>query len=332
MEKYSQYRDRGSGIAPFFPIHTEPAGIYLPFYLFLFCIRVPLLLTAILSYFFFLQWLPIGSLGKKASLWLILGVPGIWWIDLRIDGVKKGSLAKHHKARLPQPTSIIASSFTSPIDALYLAAIFDPIFTASYPSTRLVQHISLFQAVLRAFQQPQLQPPANARLIELDTLIQHNASRVVVVFPECTTSNGRGILPFSGSLLTTPRASKIFPISLRYTPADITTPIPNTFLPFLWNLNSKPTHCIHVRIAESTYNTSSPRPNASDSSQPNRDDTASSTDTLLGSEDADGMSLAGNMVLNKVAEALARLGRVKRLGLGVNDKIAFLNAWSRQRR
>ena len=37
-----------------------------------------------------LQWLPIGSLGKKASLWLILGTPGVWWIDLQIDGVKKG--------------------------------------------------------------------------------------------------------------------------------------------------------------------------------------------------------------------------------------------------
>ena len=37
-----------------------------------------------------LQWLPIGSLGKKASLWLILGAPGVWWIDLQIDGVKKG--------------------------------------------------------------------------------------------------------------------------------------------------------------------------------------------------------------------------------------------------
>lgn len=49
-----------------------------------------MLLTVTLSYFFVLQWLPIGSLGKKASLWLMLGVPGVWWIDLQIDGVKKG--------------------------------------------------------------------------------------------------------------------------------------------------------------------------------------------------------------------------------------------------
>lgn len=106
MEKYSQYRDRGislwlysfdniltflgSGIAPFFPIQTQSSGIYLPFHLFLFLIRLPILVTVTLSYFVILQWLPIGSLGKKASLWLILGTPGVWWIDLQIDGVRKG--------------------------------------------------------------------------------------------------------------------------------------------------------------------------------------------------------------------------------------------------
>jgi hypothetical protein len=108
MEKFSQYRDRGmrpvlleacmsqtegitgSGIAPFLPIPTDASGIALPFHIFLFTIRVPLLLSVTLCYFLFLQWLPIGALGRKAALWVILGVPGIWWVDLQIDGVKKG--------------------------------------------------------------------------------------------------------------------------------------------------------------------------------------------------------------------------------------------------
>lgn len=63
-------------------------------------------------------------------LWVIFGATGIWRIDLQIDGVKKGSLARKKK-RLPAPSSIIASSFTSPEDALYLAAICDPPFTVS---------------------------------------------------------------------------------------------------------------------------------------------------------------------------------------------------------
>lgn len=107
MERFSQFRDKGmrhtestivrdsrndtgTSIAPFLPIPTEASGIYLPFHIFLFTVRIPLLFAFILSYYFFLQWLPIGALGKKVSLWCILGTPGIWWIDLQIDGVKKG--------------------------------------------------------------------------------------------------------------------------------------------------------------------------------------------------------------------------------------------------
>lgn len=105
MEKFSQFRDKGeqnipslesltylpgTAIAPFLPIPTEPAGIYLPFHIFLFLVRVPLLLTLTLGYFFIFQWLPIGNLGKRAALWSMMGVPGIWWIDLQIDGVRRG--------------------------------------------------------------------------------------------------------------------------------------------------------------------------------------------------------------------------------------------------
>ena len=86
----SAYRFIGSGIAPFFPIPTQPSGLYLPFHLFLFCFRIPILFTAALAYLCVLQWLPVSSLGKKACLWSILGTPGIWWYDLKIDGVKKG--------------------------------------------------------------------------------------------------------------------------------------------------------------------------------------------------------------------------------------------------
>lgn len=79
-----------SGVAPFLPIPTQPSGGYIVLHVLLFFIRLPLLLSVVFSYFTILQWLPIGSLGKKAALWLMLGIPGIWWIDLQIDGVKRG--------------------------------------------------------------------------------------------------------------------------------------------------------------------------------------------------------------------------------------------------
>lgn len=77
-------------MAPFFPVTTESSKIALPFHLFLFACRVPLLFTAAVVHFLLLSWLPVGSLVRKAALWLILGIPGVWWIDLQIDGVKRG--------------------------------------------------------------------------------------------------------------------------------------------------------------------------------------------------------------------------------------------------
>lgn len=340
MEKYSQFRDRGSGIAPFFPVSSDPAGLYLPIYIFLFLFKLPFFITVSVTYFLFLQWFPLGSLVKKALLWMILGIPGIWWIVLQIDGVKKGSLAKKHEGRVPQPPDVIASSFTSPIDSLYLAAIFDPIFTVSYPHTRQVQHISLLGAIFRALSKPQEYPPKGAKMLDLGTLIAEHPKRCIVVFPECTTTNGRGILPFSPSLLTAPPGTKIFPVSLRYSPPDITTPVPGAYWSFVWNLLSQPTHCIRVRIAEVVYNTSKPDSVAEkDKYLVNlldklAEDSAmtSSTDTLTSLSDQNGeVNADEKRILDKVGEALARLGRVKRVGLSVKDKIAFVEAWSKRR-
>lgn len=354
MEKYSQFRDRGSGIAPFFPIPSPPTGlVFLPIHIFLFAIRVPPLLCMSIFYFVILRWLPVGSLAKKAALWCMIGIPGIWWIDLQIDRVKRGSLAKQNAHRLPSPGTIIASSFTSPLDCLYLAAIFDPIFTASYPTTREVQRISLFRAMQLALLPPSLHPPPSARLTTLSALLADNSSAIIVVLPECTTTNGRGILPFSPSLLSAPPSTKIFPVSLRYTPGDVTTPVPSEYLSWLWRLASKPTHCIRVRIAECVYNNASlTTPSTTTTNSVARrngmhkgaydtnffdstsiGDHVSSSDTLVDSEAAadDGLSSDERRVLERVGEDLARLGRVKRVGLGVQEKIEFVKIWKKRR-
>ena len=250
------------------------------------------------------------------------------------------SLARH-SARLPQGGTIIAASSASPIDALYLAAIFDPVFTASYPTTRLIQPITLFRAMLRAFFSPQEAPSPNTKLVDLESVLQQYPDRVIVVFPECTTSNGRGILPFSPSLLSSPSKTKVFPVHLRYTAPDITTPLPGSFLTFMWNLCSKPTHCIRIRIAEAVYNTSlSQRSLASGKASGYKtnffdsmpDDTSSSVDTLVGDESEGPTTKEEKVFLDKIGEALARLGRVKRVGLGVKDKQDFINKWTRSRR
>ena len=86
---------------------------------------------------------------------------------------------------------------------------------------------------------------------------------------------------------------------------------------FLWCLLSKPTHGIRVRIAEAVV------VGASVSGCGRRRVEAGNDDDLSPSDKA---------LLDNAGEALARLGRVKRVGLGVQDKVGFVRLWTRTRR
>lgn len=244
-------------------------------------------------------------------------------MDLQLDGVKRGSLSQQPPSRVPHPRSVIAAQFTSPVDALYLAAIFDPIFTISYPHTRKVQRISLFRAVTLALSPPTLEPPPGVRLTTVRALVEQNPHRVVAVFPEMSTTNGKGILPFSPSLLSAPVGVKIFPVSMRYTPPDITTPIAGAYATFLWNLLSRPTHCIRVRIADAVTNTSASGSLVDGDSEKADDGYTQHEEDLIPDE---------KRVIDHVSEDLARLARNKRVGLTLRDKSAFIGAWSKGRK
>ncbi|KAI4599424.1 hypothetical protein KJ359_001866 [Pestalotiopsis sp. 9143b] len=319
MEKYSQFRDRGSGVSPFLP-HVTPVSPLAKIWNFtIFSIRLPLFVCYAACYFLLLTHLPLPAVFRKLLLWGLLGISGIWWVDLQLDGVKRGHLYEQPIERVPQPGSIIAAQFTSPIDALYLAAIFDPIFTVSYPNTQKVHHISLLGAIVLALAPINLQPSTRKKLTTLRQLREDYPHRVIVVFPECSTTNGKGLLPLSPSILGAPSDAKIFPVSLRYTPQDITTPIPGSYFSFLWNLLSRPTNCIRVRIAEAVTNKSE-LTNGYDVDDNTDDESSEAEDPLTSAE---------RQLLDHIAETLARLARNKRVGLTLRDKVAFVDAWTK---
>ncbi|KAF2465727.1 uncharacterized protein BDR25DRAFT_345921 [Lindgomyces ingoldianus] len=392
MEKYSQFRDKvallGTAIAPFFPVTTPPASsLWTPLHILLFVIRVPPVFFLSLFYFLVLEWLPVPQLVRKGVLWLILAIPGVWWVDLQVDGVKRGyvdidpalCVAGYHslpmsiyhlrKSRrteegaryrklaevpghLPHPGTIIASSFTSPLDPLYLAGIFCPIFTRSYPSTRKVERISLFRAILLAFGPPSIFPGNPDNLVTMKELEAKHPQSIICVFPECTTTNGRGILPLCPSLLTANPKTRIYPVNVRYTPGDITTPVPGNYILWLWKLLSKPTHCMRVRIARSMYN--NPTLDSPIVWGEKAAGKGSGVDMVVDTDIFDSLHLRNGIVkdggegetegvggkvkkdeqkvLDRVGEDLARLGRVKRVGLGVQDKIEFVKVWRKRRR
>ncbi|KAF2657256.1 hypothetical protein K491DRAFT_691274 [Lophiostoma macrostomum CBS 122681] len=349
MEKYSQFRDKGTAIAPFLPVPTPQASVlWTPIHVLLFLVRLPTLIFLSIFYFSFLEWLPVGTFVKTCVLWVLLAVPGVWWVDLQVDGVKRGGIdAQRH---LPQAGTIIASSFTSPLDPLYLAGIFCPIFTRSYPGTKKVEPISLFRAILLAFSSPTVSPSNPSALVTLKALHAKYPDAIICVFPECTTTNGRGILPFSPSLLTADPKTKIFPVNVRYTPGDVTTPVPGNYISWFWKLLSKPTHTMRVRIAHRIFN--NPSLDTPSSSIFNNqdgvrvDELDMGYDTNIfnsphmrngikqGNAEKEGSRVSADeqKVLDRVGEDLARLGRVKRVGLGVQEKISFLKVWSSRRR
>ena len=138
-----------------------------------------------------------------------------------------------------------------------------------------------------------------------------------------STTNGKGILPFSPSLLSAPADAKIFPVSMRYTPPDITTPVPGAYATFLWNLLSRPTHCIRVRIAEAVINTPALEILANG---------AAGEEANLGGDGHEDLTPEEKKVLDHVGDALARLARNKRVGLTLRDKAAFVDAWKKGRK
>ncbi|ROW15923.1 hypothetical protein VPNG_02515 [Cytospora leucostoma] len=337
MEKFSKFRDRGSGISPFIP-HTPPSSTPAKLlHAVLFAFRLPILLFYVALYFLILQHVTpfLPQAVNKLLVWGLLAIPQIWWGDLQLDGVKRGSLSQQPPERMPgsPPPSVIAASHTSPVDAVYLAAVFDPIFTISYPRTRRVLRVGLWGALRHALSPAQLRraPPEGARLTTLGEVIARNPRRVVAVFPECATTNGQGILPFSPSLLTVPDGIKIFPVSIRYTSPDITTPVPGAWLLFLWKLLSRPTHVMRIRIAEAVYNTAGPVDGVGAASGlASRDGGRSRALSGGYGTNEPGVSFEERRVLDKVAENLARLGRNKRVGLDVEDKAKFVEAWKKR--
>lgn len=247
---------------------------------------------------------------------------------------------------MPDGGSIIASSHTSPLDVVYLATIFDPVFTQSYPGTRLVRHISLPAALYNSFVIPSL--PRGEEVEQLTTLSElcaQHPTRIIAVFPEGATSNGRGILQLTHSLLSAAPRTKIFPVSIRYSPQDIVTPIPGFLeaIRFLWRLNSQSSHTVRTRIGTAVIRSTSkstamshslPKATGRSKYEGNFFDTLENDRSLSGlsTGDVDVLNEDEQQVLDAVADTLSRLGRVKRVDLGLREKTTFVQAWFRNKK
>jgi hypothetical protein len=81
----------GTAIAPFLPVPPAPVSFaWTPVHVFLFLVRLPIVLSLSVLFFGLIEWLPVGGTIRYAVLWALLGATGVWWVDFQVDGVKRG--------------------------------------------------------------------------------------------------------------------------------------------------------------------------------------------------------------------------------------------------
>jgi len=120
---------------------------------------------------------------KWLFLRTLLLLCGIWVIDEQFDGLTK---AQRKLAVAPRAGDIVASNYTSPLDVIYLAAKYDPVFVSSFVTTDKVQPTSFLTALWRSLQPPLISPSTKAKLLTLQEVCKAYSKRIVAIFPEVT--------------------------------------------------------------------------------------------------------------------------------------------------
>ncbi|KZT50110.1 hypothetical protein CALCODRAFT_488947 [Calocera cornea HHB12733] len=179
--------------------------------------------------------------------------------------------------------------------------------------------VSLLQMLAAVGRAPPFFPRAEHQQGEPLEEIRKRAKGPVLVFPECTTTNGRALARFAdvfGASTVPPKGYHVWlacvkyeaPTNLRPTLTQPTpATLPRTLLPLLASLHPQAVHLRQLNPAESP-----------------------SAQTFLASSYV--TEAARDPLAECAAALVAQLGRMRRTGLGWEDKVAFLEFWGRGRK
>ncbi|KAI5123420.1 hypothetical protein M0805_006125 [Coniferiporia weirii] len=380
MEKYSAFRDPGTGIQPFLsPVHpqgSESIAILLtPLSYLLGTIRTLSVLILSLVYLLVVQGVcillspapPLYRLASNALTSILarlaLFIVGIYWIPVEVVKRKKGR-ASYKEVWSPNAGDMIISNWVSWIEIAWLAFRFNPTFilpitapaervptpspspshitpgrktgtgsaAIATPSRGRAQtkradiigfsEVSFLNMVMKCGNIPPYGSNAPDRSLlsplSLDEVVTRakKAGRPLALFPECTTSNGRGLLRFANLFegVTVPvKDFNVFIMCVRIDPPTtfsptISLPIPSSRLPVIPHVFSISSailpHTLSIRLLAPSQSPSS--------------------GSFLLSELLPGHN-GGDDVLSEVSAILiSDMGRVKRTGMGWEDKAMFL--------
>lgn len=225
MEKFSAWRDKGTGIAPFIPLSTPKTSIKK-------YVLDPVLLVVKLPLFFVLYWLSVVT--PKAAIKTILSWSFGISLDISVAGVRKLNISEIHQAQ-PDKNSIVVSNFTSPLDifVIFLSSKVSSLsaVTVLVPIDNTLYILTPWQVAWWCFQ------PIGLKCgIKLTSENEKNLkNKLVVVFAEGTTSNNRAVLSMNSVIepLFSMSGFKYQTTLLLWYPNTVSTPIPIK-TPFLY--------------------------------------------------------------------------------------------------
>lgn len=194
MEKFTNWRDKGTGIAPFLP--TPPPisqengvkaffnGLKLSLKLILI---LPIILVAVVA-----KWTPVSRpLWKLAAILLCN-----WDVQVSVDGVKRRDQRSKH---LPSKGQIYVVNYSSPLDCFVLWFISQGSIALCIPindgKTVSMHQLSMLEFVSFTLNGSLWESGNPAHRIVKN--VEELKNQVCYVFAEGTTSNGKSVLPFS---------------------------------------------------------------------------------------------------------------------------------------
>ncbi|KAL0090755.1 hypothetical protein J3Q64DRAFT_1013733 [Phycomyces blakesleeanus] len=348
MEKYSRWRDAGTGIQPFLPpvpprtesslLHTMSNVVH-----YIVCpIQgiVKLLIVAIITLAYVLFVPVLGTLFSPLAfahrLWtrffsalllrLVLFFSGFFYIKTETISLRKGRGTNSTKPQFNVCSGdIVVSNWTSYIDILYLACRWDPVFTQIFPVENKVCRVSLWQAIRLCGSTP-IMSAADAgvdkkdlwTLKELAKKAKEQHWGPVIVFPEGTPSNGRALLQFSPifkDFKSTDRGIAIHGMAFKYEYSN---------LPPSYTVGNMFFH--YASICSQFYNYMTIK-QLSDEDTP----CSASKGSLSGipqSADFSSFAASDDWVGSQLISSLSTMARLRKTHLGMEDKRAFMNYYN----
>ncbi|GAA5892480.1 hypothetical protein JCM6882_005626 [Rhodosporidiobolus microsporus] len=321
MEKFSRWRDPGTGVQPFLPplpASAEPLAPLLRILLTPFAaalggartLVIVLLLGAqlvlvegVLQVFSAIPpvYAPLSRACNASIARLVLAVLGVLWIKVETVQLKRTGRSPPQVPFDPKKGDVIVANHSSYLDFLYLAFRYNPTFLLPVVSptspTKIAgfRRVSLVQAILACGSLPQQRADGGESLEEA----LRRSSGPVVLFPEATTSNNRALLKLAEVGPASPSAAggktvsaRVFVLAFKY-PAptrlspSLTYPIPSatTFglpLSHLYALTSLPS--VYTFTIRRLHASESPRLTLSSTTagNPKREEWEALGETLAG--------------------------------------------------